>query len=738
VLELYKDSFFDSNEQQMQTEFTLQQAMPNASSNELVRANPFQGNPNRCSAVRAASDKLAARLARLCYRHPLFIVGALWPLVLLAPHIPGVPRASIGGLPWRQELVLALLLTIALGLLCKQRKNELARISRSTLLVILPFVCFVFWTLLSAAWAGNAYAAIHLGMQWTTYLVFFFVLTAGLRNSGLMRTSLMTLAGVILMLAAACAIESWFGAPLTDGNLRSNLKPLLRGSGGFGEIMGMAAILFAALSLNATRRNRTLFFGATAIMAWLATLQSLERAPLVGAVAGFVLLFSGAAVANLAGNRPWGRMGSLVVALSFVFTLQLFPFSKRDTNEGVTSTIGRFSENLNADVSTRARYLFWGVGLEMARAHPLLGVGGGNYDAQYPTARAQFASRYPNSSLVALNEDLLTFYAHNEYVQLLAELGAFGFALFVLLSLSLVAAFWRALKRTTQVLPALGAAGAMLAFAVSSGASASSFRYFGGGLIFFFAAALLIHIGSAQPASSKEPQPRIHRAGRLGSHVTSGLCAVVLVVSCVFSAQATGTILQGLAEGSAEPKQAESFYQASLRVYPASPATHFGYGLWLYRNGRNAEAVIHLGYAAQRGFNSSICYAYLAGAARSAGDMAAAERALATSVSAYPRSVFLLVRYSSFLRTSGRDEEANALFSRAVSVDARAARGWRQLIDNDIDAAYIAAGQDKTIAMPGELMPQAAVFEVLQENEKRFPFAINTGWRGRMKSFQLR
>ncbi|MBC7855969.1 MAG: hypothetical protein IAF94_21275, partial [Pirellulaceae bacterium] len=59
----------------------------------------------------------------------------------------------------------------------------------------------------------------------------------------------------------------------------------------------------------------------------------------------------------------------------------------------------------------------------------------------------------------------------------------------------------------------------------------------------------------------------------------------------------------------AEPAKAEVYYQSSLRVYPASPATHFGYGIWLYNNRRGAEAVSHLRYAVENGFNSSICYA---------------------------------------------------------------------------------------------------------------------------------
>lgn len=723
----------------MESEFTIERTITDAFRNKSVRTNlsNIVGSPDGMSANGPPVDKVA-RLARLCFRHPLFLIGALWPLVLLAPHFPGIPRPSIGGLPWRQELGLSLLLTVALGLLIKWGQSEkIARIDRPTLPVILSFGTFVCWTISSAAWATNSYAAIHLGLQWSIYLVFFLLMNSILRNPKLMRTSVIALAGVVWVLAVACAIESWFGAPLTDGNLRSDLKPILRGSGGFGEIMAMAAILFAALSLQANRRGRALVFGATAMMGWLATLQSLERAPFVGAVAGFCLLIAGAAIARPAGGRLWSRLGLIVGALGLILFFQSLPLSNAGPNTAATSTVGRFTRDLSADVSTRARFLFWGVGLEMARAHPLVGVGANNYEAAYANARARFSARHPNSSLVALNEHLLVVYAHNEYIQLLAELGAIGFLLFVLFSLLLAASLWWALKRKSHILLALGAGGAMLAFVVSSGASGSSFRYFGGGLVFFFAAAILTRIAAGTPVSSTDERKKtVHLRGALRLAVSPGLCALMLLSTCFLSAQGAGTVLHGLAQVSAEPAKAEGYYQSSLRVSPASPATHFGYGIWLYNHRRWAEAVPHLRYAAENGFNSSICYAYLAGAADSAGDLASAERTLATAVQVYPASVFLLVRHATALARNGRVAESKDVFSKALLLDSRTARGWQQLIDNDIDAAYLAAKQDPSIALPGELYPEAAVFQVLQENEQRFPAAVHTGWRARMRADQ--
>jgi len=664
---------------------------------------------------------------------PLLILGTLWPMVLLAPHLPGIPRPSVNGLPWRQELALALLLSLTLGFFLIKRSGTegQARTNRDTFVPPGFAALFVVWIWLSVAWATDHYQALHLAMQWSSYLVFFALIVAA--PAKVIRSSFITLGIIIWMLALTCAIESWFGAPLTDGNLRIAVKPLLRGSGGFGEIMGATSILFAAFALHLKRLRPALMCGATAVVGWLATLQSLERAPLIGACAGLLLLFTGAFIKP--SKRLFWRLGPLTAAFALVLLLQAMP--SRLTNHDV-STVSRLQQNLHSDANTQARFLLWGAGLEIMRAHPLLGVGGNNYQVNFGEGRAQFSARYPNSPLVAVNEHLLPNYAHNEYVQMAAELGIIGFVLFVLFGVSLVANFVRALRVRGQSLPVLGAGGAMLAFAISSGASASSFRYVSGGLIFFFAAGLISRRVNNVPLPADESKKAVHFPGKTLRLISLSFCALMPLSVALFTTQAVGITLHGLAETSSDATEAERYYRASLQVYPANTAAHFGYGMWLYGRHRPNDGVPYLRYAVERGFNSSICLAYLAAAENSAGDLDAAERTLATAVRVYPLSVFLLVRYSAALKGSGQNEDSKTVFSRAVLLDSRAARGWQQLIDNDIDAAYVVARQDKNIAMPGELVPQAAVFEVLQENEQRFPEGITTGWRARMQSLQLR
>lgn len=690
-------------------------------------------------------------------REPLLIVCALWPLALLAPHIPGLPRPSIQGLPWRQEILFALPLCLTLALSARRgfksnnsSNNSDARADRLHVWTLLALSVFTAWVWLSALWSASPFSAANLASQWSIYTIFFALSVRAGSRPRASRLAFVTAGVVVWILGVSCAMETWVGAALTDGGLRADLKPLLRGSGGFGEMMAVATPLFAALALYLRRPARAVTCGATAALAWLATLQSLERAPFIGGLAGLSLLFAVALVKRNCRPRHPARAIALAAVLAGVLASQWLPSlsSSRDwsgQSNATSTTVTRLQTDFKNDGNTRARFLFWGVGFEMLREHPLLGVGANNYEMAFPEARARFAERHPNSPLVSLNEQLLVIYAHNEYVQMGAELGVVGLALFMLFASALAFAFLRALRHPTKALPALGAGAGMLAFAISSGASASSFRYLGGGLLFFFAASVVARVAASVNTSRAEAQDSSltsnssltlsTRARRVSLHAA---LAASLVVVCCAGLRAAGTVLHGMAQSSEDPARAERLYKASLVADGWSAQTHFGYGLWLHARGRAADSLPHLRYAAERGFNSSTCLVRLAAAETEAGDVAAAERTLASAVRSYPRSIFLRVRHSLALEGLNRADDAALEISAAELINSRDTRSWRLLIFNDVDAAVEAAkGDPERFAMPGELQPEDAVLAVLQENERRFPESANRGWRAQMRSSKM-
>jgi O-antigen ligase len=696
------------------------------------------------------------RFARMFMKEPLSAVGLLWPLALLAPFAPGLPRPDNGGLTWRQEGAVALLLAVTFTLLLRRLHssartrvahartnadhNLFARLNgHAQSALLLSLAGFVLWAAVSMLWASNLFAALHYVLSWTTYLLFFFAARRVAESPRLLRASLATLAAVVVVISVA-NIVGYYGS--TDSLMRQN---------GLGEPVAVSIPLFAALALRVRRRSSALLCGAAATLGWLSMLEIAERAPFFGVLAGLVLV----AAFMLARPcfRPRTSLRAFTLAAAFVACLALQYVPSPFAQSRHQTVLARVNQTSTVEINTRARLLFWGVAVEMWRARPLTGVGAGGYGSSFPQARAAFAERRPDSPLVEINEQYLNAVAHNEYLQILSELGVVGLALFTVFGSALVWAAWRALRVASSPLVP-GAVASLAVFAVSSGASAVSFRWFGSGLMFFFAAALVARFAlaprrpgaDAQRDASRSPESMAHaQAFTLSIPSTTnarpayalGLVAALVVLSAM-CLQATNILLLASAQASPEPARAEKLYRTALRFNSLDPATRFNYGLWLYGQKREREALPHLRFAVARGFHTSTCYEYLAGAESNAGDMDAAERTLAEAVRVYPRSVFMRVRHAAALARLGRTPEAELEMAAALLLNSRAARGWRRLIDDDIDAAIAANKSDPDAsAMPGELQPADGVFAVLQENERRFPGAVSTGWRARIRSVKI-
>ncbi|MGI8919919.1 MAG: O-antigen ligase family protein [Pyrinomonadaceae bacterium] len=669
-------------------------------------------------------------------RDPRWFVAVLWPLVLAVPYLPGIPKPSVGGLAWRQELAFAAILVGTFALILsglKKAKSSFVQLNFPFSSLLISAVLFAAWSAASAFWAANPYSAAHYAFTWGAFLLFFCLIHLVAAHSRAMRALFYALAGVVWLLSLSCVIEWLFGDFLTDHSYRANLKPLFRGFSGFGETMAVAAPIFAALALSVRKQRTAVLCGATSLVAWLVVLQAFQRAPILGATAAFIALGAGILIFKRCQTRSPQRVALMLAGLIVIAVLQLVVFAATPGED--FTALQRLAAVSPAEDNTKVRLLYWGAGVEMFRAHPLVGVGANNYEVAFSAARQQFAATHPGSSLVGMNEQLLTQYAHNEYVQILAELGIVGILIFAAFCLLLARTIWRAARHSHNPLLALGAGAGLLAFAISSAASAFSFRWFGSGLMCFFAAALVSHLeaGSSpkrQPASDAGLRPAMFQ--RAVPACAFGFAGVMFIGAGM---QAMNGVTHAWAQTSRTPSQAESFYRHSLRFNPFDAASHFDYGSLLYQQRRYDQAVQHLQYAVAHGFNTSTSYAMLAAAEEAAGDAVSSERTLAVAAKAYPRSVFILVRHAAALSRVGESAESEQQFSEALALDARAARGWYQLINFDIDAALSAAQKDSSLAKPGELKPQTAIYVVLKENERRLNIPATSGWRGRVGAF---
>lgn len=648
-------------------------------------------------------------------RQPLWFIALLWPLALLGPYVPGLPRPEPSGLPWRQEIIIALLLSATLALALRRlwsHKDFSLSVDRRELLLWLPAILYTLWTAASARWSTQAGSAIHAAFEWSAYLLFFALMRQAATRPRILRASFMVLGTIVLMLCASCMIGFW-GAQ-TDTDVFT--KTLFRFFSGFSEPMAMTIPLYAALALSVRKLRWSILCGATSLLAWLATLQTVERAPIIGASAGLLLLGICTVLFRNCRPRSLKRAGVLLATLLLATTLQMLPSSKI---QGNTSAFARLQSTSTSEQNTRVRLLFWSIGLEMLRAHPLKGVGANNYEVAYADARASFSATHPDSPLVGMHEEQLVQHAHNEYVQVLAELGVVGFLLLAGFGIGLALLFLRVLRKSKKALLPAGAGAALLVFALSSGASAFSFRWMASGLLFFFAAAILTSASARLPERKEMSLSFSHAFAR-----AVPLCALALACAFFYNAgaRAMNVIHHGAAQESANEREADAHYRAAISWGPDDAATHFNYGVFLFYQKRMSEAVPHLRYAVARGLNVSACYGYLAAAEAAAGQKDEAERTLADALKIYPHSIFLRVRHAFALADLGRQAESEEEHAKALSLNPVWARGWWNLMHDGVDAATAAAHKDiGNITMPGDLWPQNCLFVVLAENDLHNP-----------------
>src|SRR6185503_14044698 len=106
--------------------------------------------------------------------------------------------------------------------------------------------------------------------------------------------------------------------------------------------------------------------------------------------------------------------------IGILFIIFLFAFLSPD------QMIQRFASLSSSEgISAEGRLALWRETGNLIRAYPLFGCGIGGYEAalhKYKLSHALFRSDY----------------AHNDYLQLLAELGVFGFAITIAFALAIL------------------------------------------------------------------------------------------------------------------------------------------------------------------------------------------------------------------------------------------------------------------------------------------------------------
>lgn len=269
-------------------------------------------------------------------------------------------------------------------------------------------ILFVAWAIQSAGWAeakgealfGSAGSAFRLAQGTLLLFIVFSTFTERRHIWWLLRSFV---AGA--MFAALIGIFGVYGTSESINNARL--------SGGFDDPNELAAVLVAALVFSgfafvALRGRASRWLYAAAGLIFLFALAQTDSQ------AGLVALTVALVLAVVLGGRA--RPIIAVGVLAFVFaTVTYYTF--------VTDPVA--IQTISSQDNVASRESLWAVAAQIVRDHPVAGVGAGNFVVVEP----EYTFR--NIDLPRVDLVVRPDVVHNSYLQVLAELGVVGLALFL-------------------------------------------------------------------------------------------------------------------------------------------------------------------------------------------------------------------------------------------------------------------------------------------------------------------
>lgn len=635
--------------------------------------------------------------------HRLFIISLIsLSLIILFPLFNIVPSPSSNpSHPWFAEWIAISIVTVIL-FICFYKRVEinLSPTAAGFLLVWLPFFIY---SLLSVIWARSHFSVFHFATVWFIYLCTFMIFCHAI-SEGRQILVLLPIVLIALILGLTSSIDLATNQNLEGGGLDAFRIRYAK----FAEILAVVSIFLLCLSLQVRKRLKLLISGA-GLIALLGVLSSLSRGAFLSFLVGFTISSLGVIFFSQSAYRR--KILLLIVAvLSLIIFSQVSSFLPLSTSKYIVGEVPKSSD------TTVSRIFFWKISLQMIRQHPILGVGADNFWINFNEARREFARDHPDDELLAIGEDFFVQRAHNELLQVFAELGLIGGCLFLLPFFYLLKVGYRSLRINKKFSPAgWGAVGGICAFILSSMFSSFSFRYLASGIMFFFLSSFFL-----TKADKKIRKVKYQQFSNM-IPINSKLSLISLLLGVIFTATTImanlGNFLLIAGEHKSSSLEAEPILLKAATLNPTNPTAYFSLALKYYSEKNFERAAELLRQAIDNGFDVSISWFYLASCYRAMGDLEKEEHVLREALSIFPRSIFLRVRLYLNLSSRGELEMADEELRKAMLLDESQAIGWLKLMTLGASEAGRQALRDKAFLPPAELRPDLAVYVVIHEQE---------------------
>ncbi len=376
------------------------------------------------------------------------LLTGLLIFLIASPSLVG-PYGQKGGytpdLHMAAYIQVGALLILSLFLIsCFARKQ--ITISRSP--VLLPLLIFYAWAILSVLWADTKYEAVVDALDWGGAFLCAVLITLLLRELKLLKQLLFFLLISGLLMALLGIGQYLFGIDW----VQQHIVPAATFSnknmaGQYGVLTLPIAVAFF---LHSKENEKTWFFAAVIALIMTYIFYTRSRGALISLTTEIILL-GGLLIYlkrkhnfNIFGDMPVKKVALAASLALFVGMSYLTPAMFGNVEKVKVASIGSKPELLAAEHggknlehvlnfsgSGETRTTMWANSIPMFRDNFLIGVGLGNWTIHYAEYQSWFK---PDKSLM---QNKYHANAHNDYIEILCELGIIGFALFVWVVVSL-------------------------------------------------------------------------------------------------------------------------------------------------------------------------------------------------------------------------------------------------------------------------------------------------------------
>ncbi len=644
-------------------------------------------------------------------QYSTIVIGFLLSIVLVAPLFV-TPRPSfVTGHPWKVELLASIFLLLLLGWNYLRRSSSTSYSShpndRRFSLLVLFISGFVVISGLSTFWAEFPGSVAHHTLVWAAFLAFLFYfvkLIGEMKSTGIVVTGLALTALVISIL---CFIDY---ATMVD--FRSVEGVLRIRYAKYAELLLTVAPLFWALAVYTESIRRSSISLAVGTAAWITVMLSLSKGAFIAGLFGFVVLFCGLFLLSTKVHR---KRAAILAAGWLIVTLGIQLFFSMATS--LPSTSDYISGKVDASRSTSEMRVFtWQIAGRMIASNWLTGVGADNFGQAFNSSRIGSEGQLAESDQPEMAEDYLVERAHNEFLQITAELGVVGILVFG--GIFGTFTFWAIStlrSKAWKLSPVFwGCLAGMAGFFVSSLFSSFSFRAMQNGIAFFLVFAIAVNELLKAGKNKKDEKPVSTGPVPI---VFRGAVAFTVLLAVFSAAKGVSYYYVTRSQYAGSVAEARDSFEKALLFDPENGSARLSYAMLSANQGDTEKASRLMRKAIDLGLGVTPTYSLLARMQSDSGDLDAAERSMSEAVAIFPRSVFARVRFAVLLENNSKTDEASRQLEIAAKIDEKQAQGWYSIMTDGSVAAFLKAQSDPASAAPADLQPQLAVLQFMDETD---------------------